>query len=369
MRISIPLLLLALGLTASACSATNEESPEALVSADSSSEDESSGEHLVSDTGDADLTDSSLIGYCAPESLVAIQDEVNIAHSDMIADEMHGPEVWAITTGAVSSGGTFESNELFDEAVLAGSLVTYYMPARPEGDELAAPVQIGIEDVGVVHRGARGDAPVFGSPSTIDRLTKIVFEPDSELVLGLLWNESLAAWGIRSAWYRDPADELHNAGDCGVLLTRELEALRDEQYPSSSTFTVLLSTPFDVADQFSYGPQDRDEPIDVADATRLGNGGQDLAVLVSGMEKSDALLCLVQGEESFCARLQAAGGEPFEIDLSIAPAEDVKFVVVDDSSEAKEAQGAVLTPEGTPSIEAHVTEAGNVELRPWSPGG
>lgn len=54
------------------------------------------------------------------------------------------------------------------------------------------------------------------------------------------------------------------------------------------------------------------------------------------------------GEIRRSARLQAAGGEPFEMELSIAPAEDVKFVVVDDSSEAREAQGAVLAPKAHP---------------------
>ena len=220
------------------------------------------------------LDDQGRIGYCSPEEvgLLRLPDDVSVDYG-AIADELQGPEVWASTVGAIDSQGTFELNEGFDEASLEGTLEVFYLPDRADAVNLEAPPAVSIDAVAKLHHGADISAPVFGAPSTLARLSEISVQPGDDLLLGLVWNGTLSAWGILSAWYGGQSGEILNVGDCGVLLTRDLNLFRDEIYPESSPRTVLLSAPFDVADRFSYGDQN-EVAIDPEGFTTLGRVGR-----------------------------------------------------------------------------------------------
>lgn len=357
-------VLIFLAVTASGCGSVAERDQAATDGGAASGpvnvqiEGADAGQSIESDR----LSDKDRTGFCSADALEVVTDEELSGDLTAIADELQWPEVWATTRGTVSFDGAFD--DLFDRADISAGIDKLYLPDRLDVPALEHPPEVTIDQVAALHRGASLSAEFFASPTTLERLGAIPPEETDEIILGLFWNGSVQAWGISSAWQVD-GGEVWNVDNCGLISSDQLRAFRDQVYPGADLATVLLAAPFAVADEFSYGPPDGDEPVDLGDATTLGSGGLELAIRVNG-DLGDGYLCLSQSDDSFCALLEARAGEPFEFTLSVEPDVEIQAYRTNDLVTEGPGRGTPIAPDSG-SAEIQVQANGNLEVVDWKP--
>lgn len=354
-------LLIVIALLAAACSSADDQTVNAASQAQEPSESDSEGAMVNPDELVVDPTNP---GFCSEEAVELLSTEVRDGDQSTVADELQGPEIWAEMTTSPEVRGAFTDIEIFSEVEFEEPLSSFFAerPGEAELGLLSEPrlVDVG-EAVGDLGEASPG-APLFATPSTADRLAEINLDSAESLLLGLVWNDEVEAWGIRTAWLSSAVGDVAAIGDCEAIYTTQLAEVRNEVFPQNDLRTVLLAAPYRTVDEFFYGAPDGYQPFDLESVDSLNDGDFEVSVSIFDPGDEDRLICFSQTTDSLCVRTLAASGEPFEVSFFVNPGADIEVALVDDESELPAAETDRFNPEVSSSLEIAVEDDGGLTL-------